>query len=255
MRSARIERSAADTARRCALRNGIWLVVLFVQSVAVTWLLTLYPASAQNFSATQNAAIQNFPSVLKPTDFVLNGSGKNLNRLPADGQTNPDLSHWNLPVLHQAGQEIFNVHMVTPGLLRGGQPSLQGLTLLKQAGVKTIVNLRNEEILVNQEATQTRSMGLNYVSIPMDVFNRPSDAAVQQFLAVVCDPSNQPVYVHCLHGQDRTGTMCGIYRLTQQGWPLDAAYNEMVSYGFKPFLGQLRQTVIDYAHRRPSQVH
>jgi protein tyrosine phosphatase (PTP) superfamily phosphohydrolase (DUF442 family) len=230
-------------------------VALFLQSILITCLLTRFPASAQSFSASQTAAIQNFPAVLKPTDFALNGAAASLNKLPSQVLPSPDLSRWNLPVLHQAGQEIFNVHMVTPGLLRGGQPSLQGFKLLKQAGVKTIVNLRNEETLVNQEATQTRNMGLNYVSIPLDVFNRPSDAAVQQFLTVVCDPNNQPVYVHCLHGQDRTGTMCGIYRLTQQGWPLAATYNEMVSYGFKPFLGQLRQTVIDYAHRSQQQIH
>jgi len=250
VRSVRVGHTKAATARRTVLRNCISFAVLFTQSLVLFCLFSLFPAQAQNFPAGHSAAIQNFPAVLAPSDFAVNGAGRaNFNKPPSNFQANLDLSQWNLPVLRQAGQEIFNVHMVTPGLLRGGQPSLQGLTLLKQAGVKTVINLRNEEMVVSQEAAQTRSLGLNYVSIPMDVFNRPSDAAVRQFLTAVSDPNNQPVYVHCLHGQDRTGTMCGIYRMTQQGWPLDATYNEMVAYGFKPLLGQLRQTVIDYSHR------
>jgi protein tyrosine phosphatase (PTP) superfamily phosphohydrolase (DUF442 family) len=173
---------------------------------------------------------------------------------PLHGQQ-PDLSHLNLPALRQTRVLIPNLHLVTPMLLRGAQPSADALLLLKQSGVKTIVNLRNEDVMVKQEAEQAKILGLRYISIPLDVFNRPSDAAIQKFIAIATNPDDQPVYVHCLHGEDRTGTMCAIYRLTQEGWTFDNAYQEMISLGFKPMLGQLTQTVYDYANRpaKPAQ--
>jgi protein tyrosine/serine phosphatase len=167
---------------------------------------------------------------------------------PLNGQP-PDLSHLNLPALRQTRVLIPNLHLVTPMLLRGAQPSADALLLLKQAGVKTIVNLRNEDLMVKQEEAQAKVLGLQYVSIPLDVFNRASDAAVKKFLSVATNPDCQPVYVHCLHGEDRTGTMCAIYRMTQESWSFDRAYQEMLALGFKPLLGQLTQTVYDYANR------
>jgi protein tyrosine/serine phosphatase len=166
---------------------------------------------------------------------------------------NSDLSGLNLPALKEAKVLIPNLHLVSPGLLRGEQPSQDALALLKKAGVRTVVNLRNEDILIQQEAAQALSLGLNYVSIPMDVFNRPADLEVQRFLATVIDAANQPVYVHCQHGEDRTGTMCAIFRMTQQGWPVDQAYQEMISLGFKPVLEQLSQTVYAYGNSSASK--
>jgi protein tyrosine/serine phosphatase len=162
-------------------------------------------------------------------------------------ETAPDLSALNLPILKTIKVFIPNLHVIAPGLLRGAQPTPDCLRLLKEAGVKTIINLRNEEILVSQEAWQAKQLGLNYVNVPLDVFTKPTPSAIQQFLAAATNPNNQPVYVHCLHGEDRTGTMCAIYRINQQHWPVDKAYEEMVHYGFKPMLTQLSQCVFEYA--------
>jgi protein tyrosine/serine phosphatase len=159
-----------------------------------------------------------------------------------------DRSHLNLPALHKVKALIPNLHFVSPNLLRGAQPNEEALLLLKQSGIKTIINLRNEGFLVEQEKAQAHSLGLNYVNIPMDVFTKPSTASLEKFLATANDSANQPVYVHCLHGEDRTGTMCAIYRMNHQGWKLDHAYSEMVSLGFKPYLTQLSEKVYEYGH-------
>jgi len=160
----------------------------------------------------------------------------------------PDLSKLNLPVLKQVQVLIPNLHIVSPALLRGAQPSAQALLLIKQSGVRTIVNLRNEPVLVEEEASQVRTLGLNYVNIPMDVFSHPSADSLQRFLAVVAAPENQPVYVHCQHGEDRTGTMCAIYRIGAEGWPLEKAYQEMLAYGYKPVLVNLSAAVLEFAN-------
>src|SRR4051794_9840930 len=54
--------------------------------------------------------------------------------------------------------------IVADGLYRGGQPTRQGFELLKQRGIKTVVNLRLE----NDEAGIVQTLGMNYVHIPIE---------------------------------------------------------------------------------------
>jgi protein tyrosine phosphatase (PTP) superfamily phosphohydrolase (DUF442 family) len=149
----------------------------------------------------------------------------------------------NYAVNYDSLRSLTNFHIVAPYLLRGGQPTAEDLTKLKMAGVRTVIDLRNEEVLVRQEAMQARTLGLSFVSIPLDVFNPPSEQAVQAFMRAVGDGANQPVYVHCLHGQDRTGTMIAIYRIEHDGWNPNQAYQEMLSCGFRPGFTQLTRAV------------
>ena len=90
--------------------------------------------------------------------------------------------------------------------------------------------------------------GMSFVRIPMTTGDRPSDASVKQFLAIVNDPAKQPVYVHCQGGQHRTGVMTAVYRMTKYAWTEDKAYDEMKQYKFETFFGhpELRQFVHDF---------
>jgi len=38
----------------------------------------------------------------------------------------------------------------------------------------------------------------------------------------------RPVFLHCLHGADRTGAMCAIYRTTMEDWSNKEAIKERV---------------------------
>ena len=51
-------------------------------------------------------------------------------------------------------------------------------------------------------------------------------------LRILKDPAKGPFLIHCLHGADRTGTMCAMYRLVVQGWSKDDAIKEMTEGGF-----------------------
>lgn len=61
-----------------------------------------------------------------------------------------------------------------------------------------------------------------------------TDRHAVKFLQIVNDPENQPVFVHCRHGSDRTGTMVAIYRMAVENWPRSRAINEMLDprFGF-----------------------
>ena len=70
---------------------------------------------------------------------------------------------------------------------------------------------------------------------------------VVDFLRVVTAKERQPVFVHCLHGADRTGMMMAIYRMVVQGWSKDEAIEEMTQggYGFHSIWTNL----VDYVRR------
>lgn len=140
--------------------------------------------------------------------------------------------------LQEINQHIPNFAIVSPVLLRGGQPAKGGLEALKNAGVKTIVNFRDGEEDIRTEKALARKLGLNFVSIPLSVFKSVNKEQVEHFLSVIRNPENQPVFAHCRQGQDRCGTMVAMYRMNEEAWSASQAYNEMLQYGFHPmFLG------------------
>ena len=73
---------------------------------------------------------------------------------------------------------------------------------------------------------------MKFVRIPMNTRVAPTPDQVELFLKLVNDPANQPVYVHCAGGRHRTGVMTAVYRMTQDGWTADKAFQEMKQYRF-----------------------
>lgn len=148
--------------------------------------------------------------------------------------------------------KIPNFQVVSKELWRGSAPSEADLALLTKRGLKTVVNLRQSGASATKEEAIARKLGLKYVHIPMG-FGTPSPKSINQFLAVVTDPENQPVYVHCRQGADRTGAAVGIYRMLVQGWSFDKAYSEMRTHHFKPWLLTMKHTVAAWEPISPIQ--
>src|SRR5262249_46537968 len=113
-------------------------------------------------------------------------------------------------------------------------------------GIKTVIDLTADGR--DDEPAMVKSAGMKFYRIPLTTSERPSDIAVTQFLKLVNDPANQPVYVHCQGGRHRTGVMTAVYRMTQDGWNADRAYTEMKQYRFEGFPGHpaLKRFVYDY---------
>jgi protein tyrosine phosphatase (PTP) superfamily phosphohydrolase (DUF442 family) len=114
---------------------------------------------------------------------------------------------------------------VEPGLYRGGQPDEEGIAWLKSIGVKTVINLRHYH--GDTEQRRVEAAGLRYERIALESSAAPRTEQVSRFLQLVRDPTLRPVYVHCKHGVDRTGTMMAVYRMEQQGWTNVEAFTEM----------------------------
>ncbi len=99
---------------------------------------------------------------------------------------------------------------------------------LWKMGIRTVVNLR----LSHSERTAVEAAGMRSIEIPMDTMKKIDPAAVRKALSALTDPANQPVFVHCTHGKDRTGVVVAVYRLEVDGWREPEAEAEMEACGF-----------------------
>lgn len=132
-------------------------------------------------------------------------------------------------------EPIRNFHEVEPYLFRGGQPVKEGFYALKDLGVKTVVCLRWGKKVIAAEKASVESLGMTFVSMPLNYWNLPKQETVDHFLKLIDDESNHPLFVHCFHGSDRTGILIAIFRMLRQGWTFHDSYREMVKFGFHRF--------------------
>ena len=127
---------------------------------------------------------------------------------------------------------ITEFHQVTDNIYRGALQGSAGLEALSKMGIKTDLNLNNDEAQNDEEEAAAAAVGIRYIARPMSGFFAPRDSEVDEILSILADKSNYPIYVHCLHGQDRTGLIVGLFRVFNQNWAPTAAYDEMLQYNF-----------------------
>jgi len=145
--------------------------------------------------------------------------------------------------------KIGNFGRIDDSYYRGAQPFGNDYADLAALGIKTVIDLTGDGR--SDEQAFVERAGMKFYRIPLTTSNWPSDAAVTQFLKLVNDRANQPVFVHCQGGRHRTGTMTAVYRMTHYGWTADQAYTEMKKYHFEGFLGHpaLKKFVYDFYRR------
>lgn len=132
-----------------------------------------------------------------------------------------------------------NFFKVSDDLYRGAQPTAEGFRELEKMGVKTVLNLR----AFHSDTDLLEGTALRYEYISFKAWH-PEDEDVVKFLKIVTDKKKIPIFVHCQHGSDRTGTMVAIYRIIVQGWTKRDAIKEMTQggYGFHT----IWEDLIDY---------
>jgi len=141
---------------------------------------------------------------------------------------------------------LANVGRLTNGIFRGAQPKPEGYATLKAMGVRTVINLRT----CHGERKAVEAAGMRYVEIPMSFWKDVDPAVVRMALSVMTDPANQPVFVHCSRGTDRTGVVAAVYRMEVEGWSEAEAEAEMEAFGFHEIWSQLKKFVRQYPGSR-----
>lgn len=137
---------------------------------------------------------------------------------------------------------LTSVGRVAPGIFRGAQPTPEGYATLKAMGVRTVINLRTR----HGERKAVEAAGMRYINIPMRFWGNVDPAVVRMALSAMTDPANQPVFVHCSVGRDRSGVVVAVYRMEVDGWSEAEAEAEMEAFGFHWIWFELRKTVTEW---------
>jgi protein tyrosine/serine phosphatase len=141
---------------------------------------------------------------------------------------------------------IKNFGSVNEGFYRGAQPERCDYAELASLGIRTVIDLQRQGEQDEQQLVE--AVGMKFYRIPMSDKSAPATGQVEEFLKIVNDPANQPVFVHCRGGRHRTGAMTAIYRMTRDRWSADQAFQEMKAFDFDHGFGHgaLKEFVYQY---------
>lgn len=117
---------------------------------------------------------------------------------------------------------------ISERLYRGGQPSKEGFRLLAAQGVQIVVDQRGSR---DNERKVVTDLGMEYVPMPWFCL-KPRDEVFAEFLQLLRKNPGKKVFVHCRVGDDRTGAMIAVYRMAEEGWPVEKAQEEMKRFHY-----------------------
>jgi uncharacterized protein (TIGR01244 family) len=123
---------------------------------------------------------------------------------------------------------VRNFTKVDSTLACGGAVTEEAFAALKQAGYKSVVNLRGATEQGNDvEAAKkaAEAAGLTYFHLPF-VATAPDMTMLDEFLKLVVKPENQPMMLHCASG-GRASMFWAVKRVMIDGWSVDKAMNEL----------------------------
>lgn len=117
---------------------------------------------------------------------------------------------------------------------RGAQPDAEAWGTLHALGVRNAIKLSDEAEYPAARESAEAGPGIVVCSMPVSQW-KPDVAAVLGIAAVLLDLRKQAwgsvVFVHCLHGRDRTGLIVGAYKLRYLGWTRQQVEEERHAYG------------------------
>jgi uncharacterized protein (TIGR01244 family) len=122
----------------------------------------------------------------------------------------------------------------------GGATKPEAIREVATMGFKSVVNLRlatEQGAMVEEEGAAVKAAGMNYVHLPFDA-QHPDAHLIDNFIAAVTAPANQPAYVHCAAG-GRAASLWMVKRVLADGWDEQRALTEANALGlndrFRPF--------------------
>src|SRR5215204_4136804 len=148
---------------------------------------------------------------------------------------------------------IKNFGQMDERFYRGAQPLEGDYQTLKDIGVNTVIDLRNDPTAYEKAAVE--ALGMKYVNIPMSGWKSPQQKDVDAFLELVNNSETGKFYVHCKAGIHRTGVVGAAYRYTKYDWDYANVYKEMKNYNYSSGLvhGKLGSFVKKWGQRRADE--
>jgi protein tyrosine/serine phosphatase len=147
----------------------------------------------------------------------------------------------------------YNFGTIEEGrIYRSAQPSPLFLRWLRSGPkIKTLINLRGDT--PGWESKFAARHGMRLFTFNLSASRPPRQSDLDRFLAILRDPDNYPLLVHCRNGVDRTGYMLALYRTHEAGWDANRAAREMNRYWQFSWFNPTPQKVVKQGLRRPEK--
>ena len=139
-----------------------------------------------------------------------------------------------------------NFAKVNDRLYRGAEPKKEAISELKALGIKTVIDIGNGVEDSKDERAWVEGAGMKYVNIHLHNWLKSKASDIDAILKEVESAENQPVFLHCKRGKDRTGTVVAVYRMKNDGWVPKQALDEAKKYGFGWWQFWMKDFVNDY---------
>lgn len=143
-------------------------------------------------------------------------------------------------------KDLPNFSQVNANFYRGAQPSEAGVKELAKMGVKTIIDLRGEDKLSEKEKLWAQNAGVKFISVDLSNWFKPKTGDIERIVKKINDAENQPVFVHCKRGADRTGTVVAVYRISHDDWTAKQAIEEAKKFDFGWWQFWMKDYINDY---------
>ena len=143
-------------------------------------------------------------------------------------------------------EDLPNFHKVNEKLYRGGQPSEEGIHQLAKLGIKTIINFRDTDGKVRREQQLAEENGMKFYNPHLSNWFASKDDEINKILEIILNPKNQPVFIHCKRGADRTGTVVAAYRMKFENWTDKDANQEAKAIGLGWWQVWMRRHIHEY---------
>ena len=143
-------------------------------------------------------------------------------------------------------KNLPNFSKVNANLYRGGQPTEAGVQELRGMGVKTIINLRGADENSKPEEKWAREAGIEIKNVNLSNWFEPKTTEIDNIIKEIDKPENQPIFVHCKRGADRTGTVIAVYRIRHDGFTAKQAIDEAKQFDFGWWQFWMKDFIKDY---------
>ena len=116
-------------------------------------------------------------------------------------------------------------------------------TMLNDIKVKTEMDLRSPEVGGKDMLGDTVTHKYYDATVYADAFTEEGKANIKEIFTDLANPDNYPIYVHCTHGIDRTGTVCYILEAALGLSETDATTEYSLSNWFRTYNRQKLNTL------------
>lgn len=124
------------------------------------------------------------------------------------------------------GSTLHNIYSIDKGVYRSEQPDAADFKALEKCGIKEVLNLR----YLHNDKDEAENTGITLHHIRTNAHSIDEQEIIEA-LRVIKNRKG-PIVFHCLHGSDRTGAVCAMYRIVFQNVSKKDAILELREGGF-----------------------